>query len=203
MIGRLVGRVTEEEDGTLLVEVGGVGYEVTAPLGTRGRAREDAEGRRTLYVHTHVREDALALFGFATEVDRVAFRTLISVSNVGPKTAVAVLGALPGPELARVIAQRDLTLLTSISGIGKKTAERLLLELKGKLQVVPGSLAGAAAVSSPATSHGNKGEILVNALTRMGYKPQEAERAVAGLGPRVDELDLAALVREALVVLAK
>src|SRR5580700_7839193 len=98
MIGRLTGRViAQEEDGAVVVDVGGVGYELTAPLGTVGRAEETNDGRVTLFVHTHAREDALQLFGFASEADRLAFRTLISVSNVGPKTAVAVLSALPGP----------------------------------------------------------------------------------------------------------
>src|SRR5262249_8764442 len=136
MIGRLSGRVIEEGDGTTVLDVNGVGYELVTPLGTIGRARPDGEGRVTLFVHTHVREDQLSLFGFASEGDRLAFRTLIGVSSVGPKTAIAVLSALPAHELGLAIARKELGKLTSISGIGKKTAERLLLELKDKLTVL-------------------------------------------------------------------
>ncbi len=203
MIGRLCGIVTEEEDGSLLVDVSGVGYEVIAPLGTRGRARTDTEGRQTLLVHTHVREDALQLFGFATEADRFAFRTLIGVSSIGPKSAVGILSALPAHELARAIAAKEITTLTSVSGVGKKTAERLLLELKDKLPLGPES--GPPSVRAPAArvSSSPKAELLTGALTKMGYKPAEAERAVALLGARVDAAELPVLIREALAVLAK
>ncbi|HRG97703.1 MAG TPA: Holliday junction branch migration protein RuvA [Polyangiaceae bacterium] len=207
MIARLTGLLVEELDGSLLVDVGGVGYEVTAPLGTRGRVRLDAEGRGTLLVHTHVREDVLQLFGFATEADRAAFRVLIGVASVGPRTAVSILSALPAPELARAIARKELTTLTSIPGVGKKTAERLLLELKDKLPegpLGPGVLARAREPASP-TGGGPaaKGDLLFGALTKMGYKAGEAERAVAALGSRVDEAELPALLREALALLAK
>jgi Holliday junction DNA helicase RuvA len=155
MIGRLTGKVTEEDDGGIVVDVNGVGYEVIVPLGTIGRSKPDAEGRITLFIHTHVREDALTLFGFASDGDRVAFRTLIGVSNVGPKTAVAVLSALPAHELGQAIARKELGKLTSISGVGKKTAERLLLELKDKLPVLEAAAprgAGVATISAPAPS---------------------------------------------------
>src|SRR5271170_8422339 len=109
MIGRLHGRVVAQEpDGTIVLDVAGVGYELAAPLGTLGRARPDEAGRVTLWVHTHVREDALALFGFGDETERAAFRALLAVSNVGPKIAVAVLGALPAAELAQAVARQDL-----------------------------------------------------------------------------------------------
>ncbi len=134
MIGRLTGKViAQEPDGSIVLDVGGVGYELAAPMGTLGRARADEAGRVTLWVHTHVREDALALYGFVDEADRMAFRALLGVSNVGPKIAIAVLGALPAPDLARAIARQDLSALRGVSGIGKKIAERLLLELRDKL----------------------------------------------------------------------
>ena len=136
MIGRLSGKVLgQEAEGVVVVDVGGVGYEVQVPLGTVGRAPIDGDGRATFWVHTHAREDALILFGFASESDRLAFRTLIGVSSVGPKTALAVLSALPAAELARAIAKKDLGQLTRIPGIGKKTAERLVLELRDKLEL--------------------------------------------------------------------
>ena len=137
MIGRLAGRViAQEADGSTIIDVGGVGYELATPLGTLGRVRPDEAGRVSLWVHTHVREDTLALYGFADENERAAFRILIGVSNVGPKIAIAVLSALPAAELARAIAKRDLSALTAVSGIGKKIAERLLLELRDKIPVL-------------------------------------------------------------------
>jgi Holliday junction DNA helicase RuvA len=209
MIGRLIGKVVAEEpDGTALVDVGGVGYEVLLPLGTLGRARIDETGRAILSVHTHVREDTLALFGFASDAERLAFRTLIGVSNVGPKTAIAVLSALPAADLARAIAAKDVRRLTDISGIGKKTAERLLLELRDKLPVPTDDVAGPARAkvkpeSEPPGARPSNAELLAGALTRMGYRAAEAERAIAGLGERVSEGALPDLVKEALVLLAK
>jgi Holliday junction DNA helicase RuvA len=208
MIGRLTGKVVAQEaDGAVVMDVHGVGYELLVPLGTVGRAAVDpADGRATLWVHTHAREDALTLFGFATESDRLAFRTLIGVSSVGPKTAIAVLSALPAAELARTIAAKDLGRLTRISGIGKKTAERLVLELRDKLELS----ATQAAADRPARPAGaevaqaaDARELLAGALTRMGYRPAEAERAIASLGDRVDHGALPDLVREALALLAK
>src|SRR5580704_4568150 len=149
MIGRLTGKViAQEADGSIVLDVGGVGYELAAPLGTLGRARIDDTGRVTLWVHTHVREDALALYGFADEGERAAFRALLGVSNVGPRIAVAVLGALPAADLSRAVARRDLSALTSVSGVGKKIAERLLLELRDKLPTgpLPGAVPGPAPV---------------------------------------------------------
>ncbi len=206
MIGRLTGRVVgQEADGSVVIDVGGVGYELAAPLGTLGRARADEGGRVTLWVHTHVREDALALFGFADEGERTAFRALIGVSNVGPKIAVAVLGALPAADLARAIARRDLSALTSVSGIGKKIAERLLLELRDKLPLAPA--VGATPSAGPvAARNGSEGdERLRSALTGMGFRPAEADRAIASIGERAHgaAVPLEELLREALSLLAK
>lgn len=203
MIGRLTGRVvTQEADGSVVLDVSGVGYELALPLGTLGRAHADDAGRVTLWVHTHVREDTLALFGFADEAERGAFRALLGVSNVGPKIAVAVLGALPAAELAQTIARRDLAAMTGIPGVGKKIAERLLLELRDKLQHVSASAqAASAAVSNGAPSGGS--ERLRSALTGMGFKPSEAERAVAAVGDRVSGAPLEEMLREALALLAK
>lgn len=200
MIGRLTGRVIEDDDGTTVLDVNGVGYEVVVPIGTLGRARADAEGRVTLFVHTHVREDTFSLFGFASDGDRLAFRTLIGVSSVGPKTAIAVLSALPAPDLGRAIARKELGKLTSISGIGKKTAERLLLELKDKLPVLEagGEPAPLAAAKAPASS---SGDLLTRALVNMGYRPAEAERAAKELEDR--DLPLPDLLKEALAILSK
>ncbi len=201
MIGRLTGKiVAQEDDGVLVVDVSGVGYELLAPLGTVGRSATDAEGRTTFFVHTHAREDALMLFGFASALDRSAFRTLIGVSSIGPKTAIGILSALPANELARAISAKDVAKLTSIKGLGKKTADRLLLELRDKL---PSISDGATPVTPAATRNGASGDVLLSALTKLGYRAAEAERAIVALGSRVTEVPLAELVREALAVLAK
>ena len=205
MIGRLTGRVMEEDDGTTVLDVNGVGYELVTPLGTVGRSKVDPEGRVTFFVHTHVREDQLSLFGFASEGDRLAFRTLIGVSSVGPKTAIAVLSALPAHELGQAIARKELGKLTSISGIGKKTAERLLLELKDKLSILqaapPRIETGGAVEGAPPPSTNT--ELLARALVNMGYKSGEADRAVELLGDKLAEAPLPELIREALAVLSK
>jgi Holliday junction DNA helicase RuvA len=182
------------------LDVAGVGYELIVPLGTMGRARKN-EDVVTLVVHTHVREDQITLFGFASEDDRVAFRTLIGVSNVGPRTALAVLGAMPSGDLANAIARKDVGKLTSIPGIGKKTAERLVLELEGKLAA--GGPMAVAPVVKPKRTSDPQSELLIGALTRMGYKPAEAERTAVALGDRVQNAPIADLVREALALLAK
>jgi Holliday junction DNA helicase RuvA len=207
MIGRLTGRVTQEDDGNVVVDVNGVGYELVVPLGTIGRAHTDAEGRVALFVHTHVREDVFSLFGFATDGDRIAFRTLIGVSSVGPKTAIAVLSALPAPDLGQAIARKELGKLTSITGIGKKTAERLLLELKDKVPILEaagprssGSVANAAPAGATPSS---TGELLARALVNMGYRQIEADRAVEQLSAKIGETPLPELLKEALAVLSK
>jgi Holliday junction DNA helicase RuvA len=197
--------VAEEADGAFVLDVGGVGYEILAPLGALGRAKSLAtSGELTFYVHTHVREDALSLFGFPTPEDKAAFRTLISVSNVGPKMALALLSAMTAEELARAVGDKDLPKLVGVPGIGKKTAERLLLELKDKLAPPPGR-PRAGERREPATNAPgpSNAELLASALTRMGYRPAEADRAVLHLGGRVETEPVQILVREALAVLAR
>lgn len=208
MIARLLGHVVEEPDGGLVVDVAGVGYEVVAPLGTVGRAKRTDDGRALFFIHTHVREDAFTLFGFADDTDREAFRALISVSSIGPKTAIAILSALPTAELAHAIANKELSKLTQVSGVGKKTAERLVLELRDKLSVTPGMIVAGASASaaSPASSKTAKGGtagVLAGALVKMGYRATEADRAVEQLGDRVQSEPLDVLLREALKLLAK
>ena len=196
MIGRLVGTVVATSDSTLTVDVRGVGYEVQAPRGTVRSGPGSERAEVTLYIHTHVREDALDLFGFASEIERVVFRLLIATPNVGPKTALGILSALPPPELASAVAERDLNRLTSISGIGKKTAERLVLELKEKLP----RLAELRSKASPERP-GDDAARLSGALTNMGYRPAEAERAVAALADRIGKESLSELLKAALAKL--
>lgn len=194
MIGRLVGKVVAEEPtGALVLDVSGVGYEVMTPVGTRGRAALEGD-RVVIHVHTHVRQDTLDLFGFAKESDRRVFRLLIEVPNVGPKTALGVLSALPVEELSRSVEAGDVARLTKVPGIGKKTAERLVLELKEKLPKLGLSAGGRAERPTP----GEDARRLLTALTNMGYRAAEAERAVKSLGERVGRDPLADLLREAL-----
>lgn len=204
MIGRLTGKVVAQDvDGSVVVDVGGVGYDVVAPLGTLGRARVDDGGRVTLWVHTHVREDALALYGFADEAERLAFRALLAVSNVGPRIAIAVLGALPSAELAAAVARRDLSALTSVSGVGKKIAERLLLELRDKLPATSLATQAKPSAAAEARPAATSDEHLRSALTGMGFRPAEADRAISALGDRARGQPLAETLREALAILAK
>jgi len=132
-------------------------------------------------------------------MERVAFRTLIGIPNVGPKTALSILSALPAAELARAIAAKDVKWLTDVPGIGKKTAERLVLELRDKLELVAGDPGARARPAGPT----GKRDALVSALVNMGYRAPEAERAESSLEPRLADAELAELLREALVVLAK
>jgi Holliday junction DNA helicase RuvA len=202
LIGRLTGTVVAQADGAAVLDVNGVGYELQIPLGTVGRLVADADGRVTVHVHTHAREDALILFGFASEADRLAFRTLIGVSSIGPKTALAVLGSLPAGDLARVIASKSLGELTQVPGIGKKTAERMVLELRDKLPQGTSKPGTAATAGAPAHLS-STADLLAGALTRMGYRPAETDRAIAALGDRVATTPLPELVREALALLSK
>jgi Holliday junction DNA helicase RuvA len=202
VIGRLTGRVIDDgADGLIAIDVRGVGYEVMTPLGALGRLSTDAAGDVTLFIHTHVREDALLLYGFATSDDRAAFRALIGVSSIGPKLAVGVLGALSAGELAAVVARKEPAKLTKIPGIGKRTAERLILELEGKLAVAP-SPPGAKPIA-PTASAGPKVEVLRGMLTNLGFRSAEADRAVLALADRVEAEPLSDLVRAALGLLAR
>lgn len=197
MIGRLRGRVlADEATGAVVLDVAGVGYELSTPVGTLGRARDAGDGEVELWVHTHVREDALDLFGFANETDRRVFRLLLAVPNVGPKTALGVLSALSVEDLARAVERSDHVRLGKVPGIGKKTAERLVLELKEKLR---GLESGPPQTS--AQTLGNEAGRLLSALVNMGYRPGEAERAVSALGPKLETEPLGNLLREALAKL--
>ncbi|MBN1611819.1 MAG: Holliday junction branch migration protein RuvA [Polyangiaceae bacterium] len=192
MIGLLTGRVIyEQPEGAVLLDVNGVGYELLVPVGTLGRAQRDGE-KVVLSVHTHVREDALELYGFASERDRQLFRLVIGVPGVGPKTALNMLSALPPAELTRAIGSNDLGRLTRVPGIGKKTAERLALELRGRLP--PLETQGDARKSAQPDNFGR----VMTALTNMGYRPAEAERVLRAMSPDLDSRPVTELIREAL-----
>lgn len=201
VIGRLTGTVVQEEaDGTVLLDVAGVGYEVSAPAGAVMKAANNG-GLVTLWIHTHVREDALVLFGFASPGDRVVFRTLLGIASVGPKTALSLLSSVSGPDLARAVQTKDTALLKKVPGVGAKTAERLVLELRDKLDII-----GVGPSQNPApalSSGGSRGTLVVDALTRLGFRPAEAERAVAAIGDLAESEPLDKAIREALNVLRR
>ncbi len=201
MIGRLRGTLlATDSDGAALVDVGGVGYEVHCPLGTFGRARAEVGQEVTLAIHTHAREDQLALFGFASEAERLVFRTLVSVPNVGPKLAVTILGQIGIEELRRAVQERDVPRLKQLSGIGAKTAEVLTVQLRDKLPDT-GPVGGAGARTAAPVAHG-KGKQLHAALVSMGYKSAKADTALDKLTSRLPDADLATLLKEALALLA-
>jgi Holliday junction DNA helicase RuvA len=172
MIGRLEGRLLEKSPPTLLVDVGGVGYEVDVPMSTFYQLPAISE-RVVLLTHLAIREDAHQLYGFASAAERMAFRELIKISGVGARTALSVLSGLSVTELAQAITLQESGRLTRIPGIGKKTAERLLLELKGKL--------GAELGSSPSAVAGDNSADVMRALLALGYNEREANAAVRQL----------------------
>ncbi|HEX7342478.1 MAG TPA: Holliday junction branch migration protein RuvA [Rhodanobacteraceae bacterium] len=175
MIGRLRGTLLSRQPPWLLVEVGGVGYELEAPMSTIYDL--PAVGQEVvLLTHYSVKEDSVALYGFASETERVWFRQLLKVSGVGAKIALAVLSGMSPDALARTLHAGDPVPLTKIPGIGKKTAERIVVELRDRVDAPAAGVLGAAAVQ--ALPHDARGEAEV-ALQQLGYKPAEAARLVA------------------------
>ena len=190
MIGRLRGILARKEPPALLVDVGGVGYELEAPMTTFYDLPAVGE-TVTLYTHLVVREDAHLLYGFAREAQRRLFRDLLKVNGVGPRVALAVLSGLADEEFVRAVNQEDVARLTQVPGIGRKTAERLIMEMRDKLpEVAP---AGAAAPGPAAADP--VGEA-VSALIALGYKPNEASRAVRAVP--AGDLSAEEIIRQAL-----
>ena len=169
MIAHLRGRILEKHPTYLILEAGGVGYEVTISIPSfSGLPAEGAEV--SLYIHTHVREDSLALYGFLRREEKELFERLISVSGIGPKLAITVLSGMAADALVTALRGNDLTTLTRIPGVGKKTAERMVLELRDKLE-------GLAAAPAP-TPASRMEEDVVSALVNLGYQRMAAEQAV-------------------------
>jgi len=174
MIGRIEGRLLEKNPPAILVDVNGVGYEIDVPMSTFYQLPAVSE-RVALLTHLAVREDAHQLYGFATAAERSAFRELIRISGIGARTALAVLSGLSVTELAQAVTLQESGRLTRIPGIGKKTAERLLLELKGKLGAELGTAAAAVAGDAQAD--------ILHALLALGYSEREAASVVRTLPP--------------------
>ncbi len=195
MIARLTGTVAEKGDDHAIVDVNGVGYCVQ--LSALSLASLPPAGERaTLRTYTHVREDQLQLFGFASEEEESVFQELIGVKNVGPRAALNILSGIEPRELARAVADGDVARLTKVPGVGKKTAERLVVELKEKLV----ALARAAAPRTARTG-GGMFEQLEQALTGLGFKPAQAAAAAEALRDQGGERGLDELLRDALKLL--
>jgi holliday junction DNA helicase RuvA len=191
MIGRITGRLLEKHPPLVLLDVGGVGYEIDVPMSTFYNLPNTGE---TVSLHTHliVREDAHLLYGFGTDDERQVFRTLIRVSGVGPRLALAVLSGLSVTDLALAVSRQETGRLTKIPGIGKKTAERLLLELKGKLSEVT--------LGAGAQEAGAVNDDVLNALVALGYNEREAAQAIRQLP---DGLGVSDSIRQSLKLLSK
>ncbi|WP_371324177.1 Holliday junction branch migration protein RuvA [Dechloromonas sp. ZY10] len=191
MIGRLTGSILEKNPPQIVLDVGGVGYEVDVPMSTFYNL-PPGKDKVTLLTHFAVREDGHFLYGFLSEAERFAFRQLLKISGIGARTALSVLSGLSVGDLAAAVAQQEIGRLIKVPGIGKKTAERLLLELKGKL-------ADAGGVSLAATVDDSKSDIL-NALLALGYNDKEATSALKQLPAEIGTSDG---IRQALKLLSK
>jgi Holliday junction DNA helicase RuvA len=190
MIGRLTGKLLEKAPPQVLIDVRGVGYEIDVPMSTFFNLPAAGE-TCTLFTHFVVREDGQFLYGFGTEAERFAFRQLVKVSGVGARTALAVLSGLSVDDLAQAVARQEAGRLTKVPGIGKKTAERLLLELKGKLSdILPAARPLA----------GDARHDILNALLALGYNDREATGVMKQLPPGLSTSDG---IRQALKLLAK
>ncbi|MBR3503326.1 MAG: Holliday junction branch migration protein RuvA [Clostridia bacterium] len=181
MLAHVNGLVAEKEEGTLVIECGGVGYQLTVSAATLSQAPAMGE-RMKCYTHLSVREDAVELFGFATREEKRMFLKLTAVSGIGPKSAIQVLSALSLRDLSLAIVTGDAAALTRAPGIGKKTAQRMILELKDKVDNAELTASGAplAAVS------GGAADEAIEALMALGYQASEAARAVGAVSPIPD-----------------
>jgi len=187
MIGRLTGLLIEKQPPGLCLDVNGVGYDIDVPMSTFYDLPE-AGAKVTLFTHLAIRDDAHVLYGFLRQDERATFRALIKVTGIGARTALAVLSGMSSADLSAAIAQQDTALLTRIPGIGKKTAERLLLELRGKLDAI-----------APATPAATGQNDVLNALLALGYSDREARATVKSLPAG---LDVSEGIRAALKVLS-
>lgn len=191
MIGRIRGTLLEKNPPEILVDVHGVGYEINVPMSTFYNL-PDVGQEVTLLTHFIVREDAQLLYGFGTVKERAAFRQLIKISGIGARTALAVLSGMTVDALAQAVSKQESALLTRVPGIGKKTAERLVLELKGKISA---DLDGVTLAAAPGDNRAD----VVAALVALGYSDREATAAAKKLSP---DVSVSAGIREALKSMA-
>ena len=203
MIASLRGTLAEKDAGQCVIETGGVGYRVSVSSQT---ARALPAAGEAVFLHTHqvVREDALQLFGFANLEERGLFELLITVSGVGPKVALAVLSGLPPAALARAIRDENVAQLVGIPGVGRKTAERLIVELRDKLELAVTAQSGTAAPpAKPLLPKSERFDDAVAALVRLGYSQAQAQEAIRKVTAAEEDPSLETLVRQALGRLTK
>ncbi len=201
MIGRLTGKLAAKNPPELLIDVNGVGYEVSAPMSTIYQLPEQGQAV-VLYIHFVVREDAQLLYGFATEKERALFRALIKVNGVGPKIGLAVLSSLSADTFVQCVADGDIKLLAQTPGVGKKTAERLIVEMRDKLLNWNSNHADALSLSTfnPMTAPGVSGaqKDAIDALVSLGYKAVDISKTVAQLVKDQPTLTSEAIIRAVL-----
>ena len=188
MIGRLEGSLRQLDPGTVLIDAGGVGYLVSTTL--RSWEGLGTDGDTALWIHTSVRDDAIVLFGFPSRSELGAFERLISISGVGPRIALAVLSAMSPGQLAEAVGQGDFPRIQRTPGVGRKTAERIVLELKGRLDHIDGD-----------TNEGDPAVDAVSALVNLGYSERDASRGVNAARGLPGAGDLGGLIRQALQIL--
>lgn len=192
MIGYLEGTIHSLEPDRVVVLAGGVGYAVSIPLSTYYKLERAKSAQ--LQIHTHVREDVIALYGFSTADEKFAFEKLISISGIGPRLAQVILSGIEVGELAQAIGRGDARRLSAIPGVGKKTSERIVLELRDKLIV-----SGAADAPQPRPPVSAMGDDVVSALVNLGYRPNAAEAAVrAAHEKQEEEVEFSTLLKAAL-----
>jgi Holliday junction DNA helicase RuvA len=195
MIGLLRGQVLAKSPERVLLDVGGVGYELHVPVSTYLELERLADGEPArLYVHTHMRDDALSLYGFWSEQEKALFERLIAVSGIGPRLARVILSGMQPADLVGALAAGDVARLSSIPGVGKKTAERMVLELRDKVQGLAAGMPGATAPPD---------DDLVSALVNLGYKRNPAERAVVAARRDLPDAEFPELLRASLKQLSR
>lgn len=201
MIGRLSGQILQKQPPELLIDVNGVGYEVSAPMSTF-YALPDIGERIIIHTHMVVREDAQLLYGFATESERALFRILIKINGVGPKLAITILSGIAAEDFIRCIHDNDSAALVRLPGIGKKTAERLIVELKDKVGTEDDAseASGSAGLSASSTIKSPIGDA-VSALIALGYKPNDASKMVRSI--ETEGLNTENIIRQTLQGLSK
>ncbi|MEK6546353.1 MAG: Holliday junction branch migration protein RuvA [Nitrospinota bacterium] len=203
MIASISGKLTHKSPEFLIIDVNGIGYRIIVPLTTYYKLPE-INNSVSLYTYTHIREDAFLLFGFQTREEKEIFEKLIGVSQIGPKLAANILSGITAKELKEAIAKGDIVKLTSIPGIGKKTAERIALELKDKIEFIIEDSQQSAVNSQQSVKRDQLFEDAVSALTNLGYKKGIAEGAVKQVrGRQGEKADIEGLIKESLKILSK
>jgi Holliday junction DNA helicase RuvA len=197
MIAKISGRLIEKSPTRVLVEVNGIGYEIQIPLSTFDKLGTIGENI-SLFTHLHVREDALQLFGFATALEKQLFQHLLSVSGIGPKLAQSILSGCSVEMFCQYVAKNEVAALTEIPGIGKKTAERLILELRDRLSRWPALFGMPEGAAATAAASSTVEEETITALVSLGYARSSAQKAVEQVRREAGELPVEELIKRAL-----